>query len=563
MIKVPKNKICYFLFPFVALMSPVVANLNGIFDTLLSKESYITSSIPIWIFVFGLSVLCFLLGILCVYVDALAQKRGGRVLKYFLISGVIFLALDLSYGGIQIAENLMPFGKEFYALRVFKVVFALVIFSILFGLVRFLSAKLPIILVAIFGSFFISSLILCLFPAGNNEKNNHRPRSLDITKPPIIHMILDEMIGAEGIDRSIPEGEQTYQLIRNFHDRFNFRLYGKAFSRHFWTGMSVPNMMNYDYTDATYGTQSRYVGESKWRVFDDMQKRGYWINIYQSLHLDFCSANNINICNTFNSFNPASIYFSAPRDYSSQELPVGKIVLRVFLQRVSGSYLARLINRIIKRIDNDLYLAERFDVQSFTLWFDKFQNDVVQTKGGEIYFSHFLVPHAPFLLDKDCNNKPISWLEPHHLKEVKNLAGQEFKEARKFYNIMYYEQVSCIYKKLTGFMESIEQLDRFKNATIVINGDHGSRISSGQFVENLTDQDFVDNYSAHFSIRSPQVNPGYDLRSVSVQRLYAETFQLEAGLKMSSERDLVVANSMDKGRIVLVPMPEFGIPNSD
>ena len=483
-------------------------------------------------------------------------------MKLFLIAGVVFLAFDLSYGGIQIADEIMLFGREFYALRVFKVLFAFGVYSILFMLIWFLRQNLPIILVAVFGSFFVSSVALFIFPLEENKETNFTPTEKDLSKPPIIHIILDEMIGVEGIDRNIPEGEKTYQLVRNFYERFKFRVYGKAFSRHFWTGMSIPNMMNYDYSDSTYGTLSKYVSEDKWKYFDDMQTRGYYVNVYQSPHLNFCSAQNVNRCKTYNSFNPASIYFSPPKNYPSKAIPIRKIVLRTFLQRVSGSYLARLINRIIIRIDDDVYLAERFDVQSFELWFDKFQKDVNQTKGGEVFFAHFLVPHAPFLLNKNCETKPISWLEPHHLKEVKNLTGQAFKEARILYYGLYFEQVSCIYKKLTTFMEGIENLDQFKNATLIIHGDHGSRISAGQFFESLSDQDFVDNYSTHFSVRTPDMKPGYDLRSISIQRLFSEMFQDGYKIQDGESAGTVAVDSLEKGRVIKAKMPDYGIPGA-
>ena len=544
-------------------MSPIAGNLNGVFNSLLSDTSHITSGRQVWEFMAALSVICSMLGLILVCLDTLEKKKEGRffLVKLLMVTGIIFLAFDLSYGGIQIAEDLMPLSKEFLALRVFKVLFAVCVFSILFILVWFIRQNLSILLTAVFGTFFISSMVLYFFPLEQNKWINYESSERTTSQPPFIHIILDEMIGVEGIDRGIPGGEETYQLVRKFHERFKFRLYGKAFSRHFWTGMSVPNMMNYDYTDTTYGTQSKYFSAEKWAFFKDMQNRGYRINVYQTPHLDFCVADIVNQCNTLNSFNPASIYFSPPEDYSSRLLPIRKIILRVFLQKVSGSYLARIINRIIKRIDDDVFLAERFDVQSFDLWFNKFQKDVTQTQGGEVYFSHFLVPHDPYLLNNHCKTQPISWQEPHLLKEAQNLVGEKFEEARSFYYKFYFEQVSCVYKKLTGFMEKIENLEQFKNATIVIHGDHGSRISSGQFMEILSDRDFVDNYSTLFSIRSPEVKPGYDMEFVSIQRLFAKIFDDDYNETSPLERDTVAVDSTEKGRVISAIMPDYGMPS--
>ena len=195
------------------------------------------------------------------------------------------------------------------------------------------------------------------------------------------------------------------------------------------------------------------------------------------------------------------------------------------------------------------------------LWFDKFSKDVTQSRGGEVYFAHLMAPHSPYLLNSNCDTKLTPWISPYLLQESHNLKGPTLQSVRESYYKDYYEQVSCVYKKLTELMEKLENLDQFKNATIVINGDHGSRISSGQYFENLSERDFVDNYSTHFSIRSPHVEPGYDLRSVSVQRLFAEFIQGKGKTKPEKEKDKIVANSIDAGRVILVNMPDFGNPS--
>jgi len=541
----------------------MIGNLNSAIDTLLSGASHVQSADHLLVPLAVLAIFFMLIGVLIAGLDFLYTAKLKKIafLKYFFIAGVVFMALDLSYGAKQIATSLIPFDVGIQGQRIWRIVCALFALSIIYILCRSFRDHLAVILISVFGAIFVSSIAIHLLTVNENEDLKYAASNGRTDHPPIIHLVFDELIGAEGIDRDIPGGEEVYQLVRKFHDRFNFRLYGKAFSRHFWTTMSIPNMLNYDYTDETYDVPSKYFSQKKFKFFDGMGNRGYDVKVYQSAHMNFCTAGNIIQCQTLNSFNPTSVYITPPKKHTPSSLPINEMIFSIFLQKAEGSYVSSVGKKLMRLVGNDWYFAERYDVQAFNLFFDKFSGDVAQTKGGEVYFAHFLLPHAPHLLNKNCGIKPISWVNPYYLKEVKKLSGEAFQEARSTYYKMYFEQVSCVYKKLNEFMEKIEPLEHFKNATILINGDHGSRISSGQYFENLSKQDFVDNYSAHFSIRSPDVEPGYDLRSVSIQRLFTEMFTDIDKETSMRERDMIVANSFEKGRIIQVKMPEFGEPS--
>ena len=211
------------------------------------------------------------------------------------------------------------------------------------------------------------------------------------------------------------------------------------------------------------------------------------------------------------------------------------------------------------------YFVLRYDVQSFNLWFDEISKEITQTRGGEVFFTHFLTPHMPFLLNKNCDIKSIPWYSTYNLKQIQKLNDKSFREARRAYYKLYYEQVSCVFKKLTALMKRIENLKQFKNATIIIHGDHGSRISAGQFFEGLSDRDLVDNYSTLFSIRSPELKPGYDLRLVSIQRLFAEIFNNQRNDASKIEKETVAVDSKmgPTGPVTTIKMPDFGLSSQE
>ena len=547
-------------------MSPVIGNIRVVLDTILSEGSYIKSADSLLVPILILSALSLLMGVLIAGLDFLetARRKKLAVLKYILCAGVVFVAVDLSYGGKEIAQSLWPFGLGIFSFwheyRLWLLICALIVFLGIYALCRALQNNLGILMVSIFGAVFVSTLVIFFHDMYENKKPEYAVAKGRADLPPVIHIIIDEMIGAEGIDRSLLGGEATYQLVRKFHERFNFRLYGKAFSRHMASHMSIPNMLNYDFTDKTPGSYSKYLSQGKWKYLENMQNRGYDINVYQTTHINFCNSGNITKCKTLHPFNPASIYISPPKEYKPSSLPKNSIVIGLLLQQPSRSYSSYIGFKFIARIAKDWYFAPRYDVQSFNLWFDEYSNDVVEAKDGNMFFAHFLAPHEPFILNQNCETRPV-WKNRYFLKEHEKLEGDAFREARKAYYRDYYQQVACVFKKLTEFMENIEKLQPFKHATIIIHGDHGSRISSGQYYENLSERDFVDNFSTLFSIRSLKVKPGYDLRSVSIHRLFAEIFSSQYNEASAGEIDTVSIISREAGRVVAAPMPDFGIPS--
>ena len=68
----------------------------------------------------------------------------------------------------------------------------------------------------------------------------------------------------------------------------------------------------------------------------------------------------------------------------------------------------------------------------------------------------------------------------------------------------------------------------FEDATIVLHGDHGSRIARvaplTTMPQTLSDQDLTDMYSVLYAVRSPSLAPGYREELVSLQAQFRDTF---------------------------------------
>ena len=166
------------------------------------------------------------------------------------------------------------------------------------------------------------------------------------------------------------------------------------------------------------------------------------------------------------------------------------------------------------------------------------------------------MPHSPYVLDESCRETGQA-VVPYFLVEQRHLTGAALDREREDAFGAYERQYGCLVAKLDDLLTRIDQSPVFKDATIVIQGDHGSRISSGQYVEHMTARDMVDNYSALYALRMPGVAAGLDPRETSVQRLTAEYFSGRNATELGPDNLTVTIDSVEDGKVAERPMPDF------
>jgi arylsulfatase A-like enzyme len=139
-------------------------------------------------------------------------------------------------------------------------------------------------------------------------------------------------------------------------------------------------------------------------------------------------------------------------------------------------------------------------------------------------------------------------------------------ETRRRFYASYFQQVRCVRKALQEFFEGVQQIGAYDDATIIVHGDHGSRItltvSNRMYADLLTDDDLVDDYSTLFAVYGPGFDRGYDTSFRSIQALFAELF-LQRTLTQEPT-DVVLSASLhigdwdDNEPWMRAPMPFFG-----
>jgi hypothetical protein len=379
--------------------------------------------------------------------------------------------------------------------------------------------------------------------------------------PVVLHIVLDEMMSPGAIDVTLPGGEATRNVIYEFGRRYDFRVFDSVFSRYFWSQGALVSVLNMDGLAADPSNVAGVfdAGVDGNQHFAEMADRGYRTAVFQSANMDFCQAAGVARCETFRSFDPVSARETLLDD-RTRTVHLWDAFLRAYepsYLSAAGRWALRKFYGLDQRELGVLGVADRFDVQGFLPWFDRYRTFVTQVPRGTHVFAHLLVPHAPYLLSESCVVGG-AYDVGYFLKERYPDAEQREAARRTFFE-SYFSQVRCVVSKLDELMQAIEAEPVFADATIVIHGDHGSRISSGYLADDLSPRDFVDNYAAFFATRGPSVPPGVDCSFLSLPEAFRRAVRGEASSPpVDGPLPVLVESGSGTAVFVEVPMPVFG-----
>ncbi len=383
--------------------------------------------------------------------------------------------------------------------------------------------------------------------------------------PIVVHLVFDEMMSTGGMTSDLPGGDRTRRQLLEFGEKHSFRVFDSVYSRYWTTGGSIPNMMNREYLGRTsmdslsqlpFDPETKSFSLETNAYFEDMAGRGYRTVVFQVPFMNFCANKNVDMCETFDSFDPGGGE-SMVTDSPTLRVNLWQTVLRAYAPSYTSSIGQKILARAYALGTSEVGVqgaANRYDALRFPEWFDRFTRFTAAVPRGTHVFAHFLVPHAPYFLLESC---VVSGKEDtgHYLAH----APKRDERRRDYYN-RYLGQVRCVGTRLDSFMAAIGQSENFRDAVIIIHGDHGSRISSGDTLEDYSQRDFVDNYATFFAVRSPAVQPGVDCEFVSLPEVFRRHAARGVQTRPRSAAPLpVIVQSRAAGNAqVEAPMPPFG-----
>ncbi len=471
-----------------------------------------------------------------------ADATLPTILQFFCICSVVPVLLLTPIGyGIHDAETWVGFALAFVVAGVLAVLpfrnlvlYSLIVFTILFSLdvgLYTVPSFVPI-------CFVLAATICFRFPLGRQSLLNaltaftfvfgilslsmvSHSRVIidqpslphDQSAPAVIHILLDELgESSHWPDKPLAEKFETvfkehgFQIFRNVRSTANM------------TADSVPDFLN---PQAKAPTGSEYLREGfqhrvKRNALFERESSRRVIDVVESSYIDLLPKDfdlkSVGRAEVVRSHLGETRFVTELTVEDRARIACGKI--NAHLQRRSvRNYKERLLQRSIfgRRIEEIIFSEcpdENFTLSALNA-IEKFTARIGSLDRGTYVFTHFLLPHAPYILDAECKFKPVSEWMPAIVA-----AKQEGAESQNLRYRRYQEQCLCLGERMRSLFLALQANPKLRDAIILVHGDHGTRIRfadreiPGSYSKGSMD---ADNLNTFFAVRDPSGNFSFDL----------------------------------------------------
>ena len=421
-------------------------------------------------------------------------------------------------------------------------------------------------------------LTLWLLPQGSamtsEEVSITRPTASQGTdRPLVLHLLMDEFIGVEGIPTDLAPPTFKREL-QSFFRRRGFRLFGKAYSEFPMTVWSVPHLLNLEPGRYVSGLTVSGPSSGTHRLtqnayFHRLLRMGYSIQVHEPDYLYLCPEGLPASCHT----------------YPTRSLDLLNrlgVPLSFRFAVVAGTFLnqSEAYTRLKQKYQTlRLHVAP---IVTLPLWnwergtegsagalpmLDAVMANISETQRSTAVFVHILLPHYPYIFDAECNQRPPNeWMsrsDPDRGDIPNGIVN--LPEGRAARYRAYLQQVACTLHQIDRLIAAIPPALR-DDAIIIVQGDHGSRIG---LVDPTTvakvspvASDYVDAFSTMFAVRSSPIDAVYDLRTTPItcllRSLVDSNFLSIAGIDACSSPNIVFFMTGGKKPPDPRALPDFG-----
>lgn len=322
----------------------------------------------------------------------------------------------------------------------------------------------------------------------------------------VLYLILDEHIGVDGLPPEVPETPAMKVGLMNFFQEQKFRLYPKAFSPYFYSDDSIANILNgteLSVRDAYFAGRAgdeRSLEQNA--LFDFFRNQGYAVNVYQANYINYCAEKApFQKCTTYNK--------------NSIKALEGATLTRLEKARVIGSqYLATnwIFREMEKRMrDRNFVKMRTGPLQTIPDLIKTLSGDVAEAPGKTLFFAHLMMPHFPYVYDEACRVRPVKEWENRNEWNGPHRQNTRAAYARKYGK--YFLQMKCLYQELDGLFAGFKELGIYDDMTIILHGDHGSRINLdhdpyADYALQISARDMITSHSALFAIKHADQQAG-------------------------------------------------------
>lgn len=332
--------------------------------------------------------------------------------------------------------------------------------------------------------------------------------SAAVAKPDIavVHLVLDEHIGLEGIPDSAPGGPELREQLRKFYLEHGFRIMAGAYSESLHTVNAIPRALGLrsEIPWKKRGSGGTILEENPY--FDALQSMGFQVVVAQTDWVDYCGHPAVTTCMTRVGGNLIDMGDQLPTTDKAAILTYRFAALSTFASVVFSFYDVAAISGQRFGMPLPVVQLERRTTTSALNGMATFDWAIEQARSlepGKAMFAHILLPHYPYSYDANCRVRRLAdWLSRVSVAQWKSRYAA------------YFDQVACATRKVDQLLAAVVSSKAAGKTVFVIHGDHGSRIVKVEpTIENdgrFSDRDLVDGHAALFAVSAPEIEPGYD-----------------------------------------------------
>ncbi|MEK7704262.1 MAG: sulfatase-like hydrolase/transferase [Myxococcota bacterium] len=350
---------------------------------------------------------------------------------------------------------------------------------------------------------------------------------------PVVHLLLDEQCGIDGIPDELESGRHLRTALTDFYVAHDFALYTHAYSRYYDSHNAIANVLNlsslaqdsgYQRVEGDAQTGTRVLEENAY--FRRLTAAGYRIRTYQSSYMDFSRdpETHVEYALTYqiNAIgNLKNLAVSAPQ--------------KAGLIFDSFTYASQVF-RFLRRTYAGLRTAAGGSDSALPAWTSvakvvavpavatlaRLAADIAKGPNrGKVYFAHLTLPHYYYVYDERCALWPEldSWMG----RRAGRGRTENSPEQRRERYEKYIAQSTCAKSLVESVFVALRQAGDWEDAIVVVHGDHGSRINQhpplARYRQLLTRSDYRDAFATLFAIKKPGIVAGTNDTPAAVQDL--------------------------------------------
>ena len=324
-----------------------------------------------------------------------------------------------------------------------------------------------------------------------------------------LHIILDEHASLQ----LAPDQYNDEIFNKTFEKDYvsnNFKIYNKTFTYYPRTKSTLGSLFTlYHKEDKTITKYNFYYPNNRFSVSiiqnlysHKLKNNGFKISYIQSNGVEICDKHTAHKCETYSRGSNMNLFEKYDLTYK-ERIEIALLNLhQYYYHKGKVVILYKKIIDIIKPDKPGYYGFYSRPLANLYI-LDEIHNRIKNIKEGEALIAHILLPHYPYVLDKDCNlKKTDDWTYPlRHKMNNKSSAYQG-----------HYDQLQCTHKKMKSILKEAGKND---NLIVVIHGDHGARLFRNTKYSNKDD-----NLGTIVAIKDKFTNPMSVNEDVELQTIF-------------------------------------------